>query len=189
MAILDFRMILSILIYKSPRYFLPSFASIGLSVQEKKRKIGFQDLCSDGHLGFPIGTILAIFDLQVAPTLLIKFRVLAFRFRRRKAKQTLKMAPMAAILDFQSEWVWLLLSTWHPDTSYQVSSQLAQGCMRGSLLKQIVDAARRTTDDAQRTLTNHNSSPSTSSSGELIILIYRVCGVIPRPYTTRCIPI
>ena len=36
--------------------------SIGLSVQEKKRKIDFQD---GGHLGFPIGTILAIFDLQV----------------------------------------------------------------------------------------------------------------------------
>ena len=35
-------------------------ASVGLSVQEKKRKIDFQD---GGHLGFPIGTILAIFDL------------------------------------------------------------------------------------------------------------------------------
>ena len=33
--------------------------SIGLLVQEKKRKIDFQD---GGHLGFPIGTILAIFD-------------------------------------------------------------------------------------------------------------------------------
>ena len=36
--------------------------SIGLSVQEKKRKIDFQD---DGHLGFPTGTILVNFDLQV----------------------------------------------------------------------------------------------------------------------------
>ena len=35
----------------------------GLSVQEKKRKIDFQDGCHGGHLGFPIGTILAIFDL------------------------------------------------------------------------------------------------------------------------------
>ena len=35
-------------------------ASVGLSVQEKKRKIDFQD---GGHLGFPIGTILAMFDL------------------------------------------------------------------------------------------------------------------------------
>ena len=45
------------LIYKSPRCFLPSFESIGLLIQEKP-KIYFQD---GGHLGFPIGTILAIF--------------------------------------------------------------------------------------------------------------------------------
>ena len=36
-----------------------------LSVQEKKRKIDFQDGFHGGHLGFLIGTILAIFDLQV----------------------------------------------------------------------------------------------------------------------------
>ena len=46
-------MILAILICKSPRYFLPRLESNGLSVQEKKRKIDFQD---GGHLGFPIGT-------------------------------------------------------------------------------------------------------------------------------------
>ena len=39
--------------------------SIGHSVQEKKRKIDFQDGCHGGHLGFPISTILTIFDLQV----------------------------------------------------------------------------------------------------------------------------
>ena len=42
---------------------LPS--KFGLSVQEKKRKIDFQDGGHGGHLGFPIGMILAIFDLQV----------------------------------------------------------------------------------------------------------------------------
>ena len=41
---------------------------IGLSVQEKKQKIDFQD-------GYPIGTILASFDLQVTPMLPTKFRV------------------------------------------------------------------------------------------------------------------
>ena len=41
-------------------------------VQEKKRKIDFQD---GGHLGFPIGTILAIFDLQVTPMLPSKYQV------------------------------------------------------------------------------------------------------------------
>ena len=46
--------------------------STGLLVQEKKRKIDFQD---GGHLGFPIGTILAIFDLQVILMLPSKFGV------------------------------------------------------------------------------------------------------------------
>ena len=49
--------------------------SIGLSVQEKKRKIDFQDGGHGGHLGFPIGTILAIFDLQVTLMLPSKFGV------------------------------------------------------------------------------------------------------------------
>ena len=46
--------------------------STGLSAQEKKRKIDFQD---SGHLGFPIGTILAIFNLQVTLMLPSKFGV------------------------------------------------------------------------------------------------------------------
>ena len=49
--------------------------SIGLSVQEKKQKIDFQDSGHGGHLGFPIGMILAIFDLQVTPMLPSKFGV------------------------------------------------------------------------------------------------------------------
>ena len=48
--------------YSSPRCFLSSFMTSGLWFQEKKQKIDFQD---GGHLGFPIGTILAIFYLQV----------------------------------------------------------------------------------------------------------------------------
>ena len=42
---------------------IPSFESIGLSVQEKKRKIDFQAGSHCGPLVFPIGKILAIFDL------------------------------------------------------------------------------------------------------------------------------
>ena len=49
--------------------------STGLSVQEKKRKVDFQDGCHGGHLGFPIGTILAIFDLEVTLMLPSKFGV------------------------------------------------------------------------------------------------------------------
>ena len=65
-AILDFQSarFMLFLIYKSPRYVLASFESIGLSVREKKRKIDFQD---GGHLGFPIGTILAIFFIYKSP--------------------------------------------------------------------------------------------------------------------------
>ena len=43
--------------------------------------------------------------------------------------------------------------TSHPDSSYQVSSQLAQGCRRSRLLKQLL-----TLHDERRTLTDHNSS-------------------------------
>ena len=76
-AILDFQsaIFLLFLIYKSPRCFLASLEAIVLSVQEKKRKIDFQDGGHGGHLGFPIGTILAIFDLQVTPMLPSKFGV------------------------------------------------------------------------------------------------------------------
>ena len=49
--------------------------SIGLSVQEKKQKIDFQDGRHGGHLGFPIGTILATFDLQITLMLPSKFGV------------------------------------------------------------------------------------------------------------------
>ena len=54
-----------------PENFLPCFEWTGL-VLEKKPKEGFQD---GGHHGFPIGTILAIFDLQVTLMLPTKFRV------------------------------------------------------------------------------------------------------------------
>ena len=41
----------------------------------KKRKMDFQVGHHGGHLGFPIGTILAIFDLQVIPMLPTDFQV------------------------------------------------------------------------------------------------------------------
>ena len=75
--------ILAIFIYKSPRCFLSSFMPIGLSVQEKKRKIDSQDSSHGGHLEFPIRTIL---DLQVTLMLSTMIRQLAFWFRRRSEK-------------------------------------------------------------------------------------------------------
>ena len=38
-------------------------------------KIDFQDSRHGGHLGFTIGTILAIFDLPITPVLPTKFQV------------------------------------------------------------------------------------------------------------------
>ena len=80
------RKILAILIYKSLRYYLPSFMSIGLLVQEKKRKIDFQDGRHCSHLGFPIRMILAIFDLQVFDASYQVTSQLVIRFRRRSEK-------------------------------------------------------------------------------------------------------
>ena len=57
------------------RYFLSNFESMGLSIQEKRFKIDFQDGNCGGHLVFPIGEILAIFDLQVTLMILTKVQV------------------------------------------------------------------------------------------------------------------
>ena len=59
--------------------------------------IDFQDGRHGGHLGFPIGTILAIFDLYVTPMLPTMFEV---NWLLGSEKQIFKMAAMAAILDF-----------------------------------------------------------------------------------------
>ena len=124
--------------------------STGLSVQEKKRKIDFQDGCHGGHLGFPIGTILAIFDLQVTLMVPSKFGVNWPSVQEKKRKIDFQdgghgghlgfpIGTILAIFDLQS----------HPDASYQVSSQLAQGCRRSRLLKQLLTPhdARRTTHE------------------------------------------
>ena len=143
------------LIYKSPQCFLASLESIGLSAQEKKQKIDFQDGSQGGHPGFPIGTILAIFHLQVTPMLPNKFRVnwpfgsgeeVKNRFSRWRPWQ---LSWISNRKDFS-----YFLSTSHPDAFYQVSSQLALGCRRSRLLKQLL-----TPHDGRRTLTDNNSSP------------------------------
>ena len=66
-------------------------------------KIDFQDGGYVGHLGFLIGRILAISDLQVAQILPTNFESTGFQFRRRSIKQILKTETMTAILDFRLE--------------------------------------------------------------------------------------
>ena len=51
------------------------FQVIGLSVQEKKRKIDFWDSGHGGHIRFPIGMILDTFYLQLTLMLPTKFQV------------------------------------------------------------------------------------------------------------------
>ena len=84
---------LAILIYKSSRCILPIFVSIGPLVKEKrqkkkkkKKKNEFQDGRHGGDFGVLIGTILAIFDLQVTLMLPTVLSQLAFWFRRRSEK-------------------------------------------------------------------------------------------------------
>ena len=48
---------------------------MGLSIQEKGFKTDFQGGNCGGNLVFPIGMILAIFDLQVTLMILTKFQV------------------------------------------------------------------------------------------------------------------
>ena len=57
------------------------------------RKIDFQDRGQSGHLGFPIGTILAIIDLQVTPMLPIKFQVDLPHASREEAKNRFSRWP------------------------------------------------------------------------------------------------
>ena len=59
-------------LYRSTDY-QPSFKLIGL--QEKKFNVEFQEEGHGHHLGFPTGTFLDIFYLQVTLILLMKFQV------------------------------------------------------------------------------------------------------------------
>ena len=59
------------------------FESIGLLVHKKKFNIDFQD---GGHLGFPIRTISATFDLQVTSILPMNFESIAFLVQEKKFK-------------------------------------------------------------------------------------------------------
>ena len=52
----------------------------------KEAKIDFQDGCHGGHLGFPIGTILAIFDLHVTRCFLASLESIGLSVQEKKRK-------------------------------------------------------------------------------------------------------
>ena len=95
-------------------------------VQEKKRKVDFQDGGHGSHLGFPIGTCLAIFDLQVTLMLPCKFGVnwpfSTGEEAKHRFSRWLPLRPswISDLHDFS-----YFRSTSNPDASYQVWSQLA----------------------------------------------------------------
>ena len=73
--------------------------TISLSVQDKKLKIDFQDGHHGGHLVFPIGTILAIFDPQC---FLLSFKSTGFWGWEKKRKKNFQDGHHGGHLDFQS---------------------------------------------------------------------------------------
>ena len=54
---------------------LPTMFGVNLLLGSGETKTDFQEGCHGGHLGFPIGKILASFDLQVTRMLPSKFGV------------------------------------------------------------------------------------------------------------------
>ena len=84
-----------------------------------------QDGDHGSHLGFPIGTILAIFDLQVIPMLPTKLKVNKPFDSGEEAKN--RFSRWAS---WQTSWIshqkdFSYFDLCQPDASYQVSSQLA----------------------------------------------------------------
>ena len=106
------------------------------SGEEAKNR--FSRWCYGGHLGFTIGTILAIFDLQV--TLMLRASLESWPFGSGEEAKI----RFSRWLPWWPSWISdrhdfsYFLSTNHPDASYQVSSQLAQGCRRSRFLKQLL---------------------------------------------------
>ena len=75
-SILGFRSAISYFQYSSCLNIFYHVSRIDLSEQEKKLKIDFQDGGHGSHLGFLICMSLVISDLQIAPILPTKIRVI-----------------------------------------------------------------------------------------------------------------
>ena len=129
-AILDFRSERFLRYFCSTSYSNASFQSSNqLAFQfrrRSKKKKDFQDGSHDGHLGFLIKMILAIFDLQVTLMLPNKFLVNWPFISREEAKNRFSRWRLLwpSQITNQKDFSYFL-STSHPYASYQVSSQLA----------------------------------------------------------------
>ena len=98
--------------------------SIGLSVQENKRKkMVFKDGSNVIHLGFPIGTILAKFGLQVIWCFLQNFEFIGLLVQKERKIRFQDSCHLGL-------WIRMILAIFflsksHPDPFYRVLSQLA----------------------------------------------------------------
>ena len=125
--------------YKSPLCFLPSFKSVGLSIQEKKQQRDFQDGGHSPYLRFFIRTKLAFFIYKLPLCFLRSYKSIGLLVQE---LNIFSRWPPWRTSSWISDWnyfsnVWStshrnffnyfsnLLSTCHRNASYQVSSQLA----------------------------------------------------------------
>ena len=116
--------------------------------EEAKNRISRNIKQDGGQLGFPIGTTFAIFYLQVTPMLPTKFGVSwPFGSGEEAKNRFSRWRPWwpSWISDRNDFSYFFFIS--HPDASYQLSSQLAQGCRRSRLSN---NCWRRTTNDWRR---------------------------------------
>ena len=119
-------MVFAVFIYRSPRYVLPRFESAGLSVQEKKFKICFQDCNVVAILDFWSEQIQLFLSTSRSDTPFLSGQS-AFSFR--SSKQIFKMA---AILDIRAEQFKLFLTykLWFICTGEEI--RVVQSCLISS---------------------------------------------------------
>ena len=101
------------LIYKSAQCFLRYLKSTGLSVQEKKPKIDFQDGGHGGDLGFPIGTILAFFFIYKSPPCFLpSFKSISLSVQKKQMTDLQDGGKMVKLYFLHSRPVGQKLLTW-----------------------------------------------------------------------------
>ena len=113
------------------------------------------------YLGFPIGTIFAIFIYKLPRCFLPSLESTGLSEEAKNRFSWWRLWRPSWISDRNEfSYFW---SISHPNVSYQVSSQLAQVCRRSRFLKQLLTPhdgrrtthdGRRTTHDRRRTLTD-----------------------------------
>ena len=113
-----------------PTKFRVNFGRNWLSVQKKKPKIDFQD---GRHLGFPIGTILAIristshlnASYQFSNQLALWFRKISESYFQKRVSRVLKRVSRRPPWISDPNNLSYFRFTSHPNATYQVSNQMA----------------------------------------------------------------